>query len=291
MSAPRLLVIEGNTEAGRARAAPSGGRVASEAYADLLRGLAPPGTVVDICYPADPGANLPGQGGLESYDGIAITGSALNIYDGGPAIEPQIDLVRAGLKSGTPMFGSCWGLQVAAVAAGGTVHAHPKGREIGFARAIRRTAAGRGHKLFDGKPDVFGAICVHLDEVAVLPPGASVLAANDWSAVQAMEIVDGGARFWGVQYHPEYDFAEIAAVFRRYGQALYDQGILAGPEDKAAFVDDLMALQANPDDARLGWRYGLDGGITNDSLRHAELANWLTHLVMPVRSERGRGRA
>ena len=30
----------------------------SEGYADLLRDLLP-GAVIDICYPADPGANLP----------------------------------------------------------------------------------------------------------------------------------------------------------------------------------------------------------------------------------------
>ena len=51
----------------------------SDGYADLLRELLP-GAVVDICYPADPGANLP-IGGLEGYDGVAITGSALNVYD------------------------------------------------------------------------------------------------------------------------------------------------------------------------------------------------------------------
>ena len=69
----------------------------SDGYADLLRELLP-GAVVDICYPADPGANLP-IGGLEGYDGVAITGSALNVYDGGPEIEPQIELAREVLKS------------------------------------------------------------------------------------------------------------------------------------------------------------------------------------------------
>jgi GMP synthase (glutamine-hydrolysing) len=140
----------------------------------------------------------------------------------------------------------------------------------------------------DGKPEVFGAICVHLDEVAVLPESTTVLAANDWSRVQAAEITIRGARFWGVQYHPEYDFAEIAAVFRRYGQALYDQGIFTGPGDKAAFVEDLLALGARPDDPALNWRYGLDAAITDASLRHRELINWIRHLVLPVRSERGR---
>ena len=91
----------------------------SEGYADLLRGLLPD-AVVDICYPADPGANLPIDG-LEGYDGVAITGSALNVYNGGPNIAPQIELAREVLKARTPLFGSCWGLQVITVAAGGTL--------------------------------------------------------------------------------------------------------------------------------------------------------------------------
>jgi len=122
MPSPRLLVVEGNTAELRARQVTAGGQVMSEGYADLLRGLLPD-AVVDICYPADPGANLP-IGGLEGYDGVAITGSALNVYDGGPAIAPQIELAREVLKARTPLFGSCWGLQVITVAAGGTV---PKG--------------------------------------------------------------------------------------------------------------------------------------------------------------------
>src|SRR5688500_5804441 len=70
MPSPRLLIVEGNTAELRARQVTAGGQVMSEGYADLLRGLLP-NAVVDICYPADPGANLP-IGGLEGSDGVAI---------------------------------------------------------------------------------------------------------------------------------------------------------------------------------------------------------------------------
>src|SRR6188472_3899570 len=117
MPSPRLLVCEGNTAELRAKQVTAGGQIMSDGYADLLRKLLPD-AVVDICFPADPGANLP-IGGLEGYDGVAITGSALNVYDGGPTIDRQIELTREVLKSKTPLFGSCWGLQVITVAAGG----------------------------------------------------------------------------------------------------------------------------------------------------------------------------
>jgi len=53
-----------------------------------------PGAIVDICYPG-PAAALPEGGSLEGYDGIAITGSGLHVYNGGAEVMRQVDLVRA----------------------------------------------------------------------------------------------------------------------------------------------------------------------------------------------------
>jgi GMP synthase (glutamine-hydrolysing) len=288
MSSPRLLVIEGNTAEARARHQAGGGTVPSEGYADLLRDLLP-GAVVDICYPADPGANLPDGMGLEGYDGVAITGSALNIYDGGPHIAPQIELARAVYSSGTPLFGSCWGLQVATVAAGGVVRQNPKGREIGIGRRIRLTAAGRAHPLYEGKPDQFEAITVHLDEVETMPDNAVVLSANEYSDVQAAEIRHGRGIAWAVQYHPEYDFREIAAIMRRYGPRMVEGGFVSDAADLATVIADFEALHDNPAEPRLVWRYGVDATTLDRSVRVREIANWLARQVVPTRTARGRG--
>jgi GMP synthase (glutamine-hydrolysing) len=114
----RLLVAEGNTLAGRRRIADSAGATPAESYADVLRAIAPDAQV-DICTPADEGATVPAL--LDSYDGVAITGSSLNIYQREAASLRQIDFVREVFARAIPMFGSCWGLQLAAVAAGGEV--------------------------------------------------------------------------------------------------------------------------------------------------------------------------
>src|SRR5258708_35854921 len=111
--------------------------------------------------------------------------SAPNIYNGGPPTDPQTELARSVLAARPPMFGSCWGLQVITVAAGGSVRKNPKGREIGFGRRIRLTEAGRGHPMYDGKDEVFNAVTVHLDEVETLAPGTTVLATKPTSDVQA----------------------------------------------------------------------------------------------------------
>lgn len=283
----RLLVVEGNTAEGRAKHAAAGGTAMSEGYAALLRELMP-GAVVDVCYPADSGANLPDRSGLESYDGVAITGSALNVYDAGPAVAPQIELARAVLAARTPLFGSCWGLQVITVAMGGTVAKNPKGREIGVARRIALTEAGRRHPMYAGKGPAFDAVTVHLDEVAVQAPGTTVLAANAISEVQAAELSLDGAVAWGVQYHPEFSLADIAFIMRRYGRTLVREGFFADEQALAAHADDLQALDRDPTNKPLAWRYGIDATVLDKPVRTAELANWITHQVLPMRSARGR---
>ena len=286
MPAARLLVVEGNTANLRAEQVTAGGQVMSDGYADLLRELLP-GAVVDICYPADPGANLP-TGGLESYDGVAITGSALNVYDGGPAIEPQIALARAVMKAKTPLFGSCWGLQVVTVAAGGTVRPNPKGRELCIGRRIALTQAGRDHPMYSGKAPVFDAVTVHLDEVETLAPGTTVLASNAQSNVQSAEIRIDGATAWCVQYHPEFSLADMAAIMRRYGRRVVSEGFFADEAARDAYVADLETLDREPGNKPLAWRYGIDETVLDPHARTAELANWITHQVLPMRASRGR---
>src|SRR4051812_21500086 len=286
MPAPRLLVIEGNTAEGRAQQMAAGGSIASEGYAKLLRGLLP-GAEIDIVFAADAGATLPHGAALEGYDGAAITGSALHIYEAGPQVLQQVELVRELLKAGTPFFGSCWGLQVLTVATGGVVRRNPKGRELGFGRGIRLTDAGRRHPMYVGKPDVFNAPTVHLDEVETVAPGTTVLATNEVSDVQSAEIRVNGAVAWGVQYHPEYPLREIAAIVRRIGLRLIDEGFFKDTAEIATFAGDLDTLDHDPGVKRLAWRYGISHNILNKKLRTGEVANWIEYQVLPTRAKRG----
>jgi GMP synthase (glutamine-hydrolysing) len=288
MPAPRLLVMEGNSPETRAQHVAAGGTVASKGYADLLRELLP-SAVVDVCFPGDDGVELPTGQALEGYDGVAITGSGLHVYDWGPAVTRQIELARAVLNAGTPVFGSCWGLQVLTTAAGGVVRKNPKGREIGFGRRMRLTDAGRKHPMYVGKPDVFNAPTVHLDEVETVAPGTTVLATNEVSDVQSAEIRLNGAVAWGVQYHPEYPLREIAAIVRRIGLRLIDEGFFKDTAEIATFAGDLDTLDQNPGVKRLAWRYGISHNILNKTLRTGEVANWIEYQVLPTRAKRGRG--
>src|SRR5665647_211908 len=288
MSSPRLLVIEGNSPQTLAEHIAVGGTAAHQGYSNLLRELIP-GAIVDTCHPGDPGATLPEGESLAGYDGIAITGSGLHVYNAGPEVVRQIDLVRAALSTGTPLFGSCWGLQVITVAAGGSVRKNPKGREIGFGRGIRLTEAGRKHPMYAGKLDVFNAPTVHLDEVATLAPGTTVLATNAVSDVQSAEIRTNGSVAWAVQYHPEYPLREVAAIVRRIGARLIEEGFFSDEADFKTFAHDLDTLDRDPDCKRLAWRHGISKNILDRKLRVSEVANWVEFQVLPTRVKRGRG--
>jgi GMP synthase (glutamine-hydrolysing) len=284
----RLLVVEGNVRSDREAHQSSYGQTPSQSYADTVKALLPE-AVCDIAMPADDGANLPDPAGLESYDGVFLTGSALHIYRVAPPVQRQIDLMRAIYKSGTPCFGSCWGIQVGAVAAGGVVSANPAGREVGFARRISPSEAGRGHGLLAGRPASFDAPAVHLDAV-VMPPGdATILASNGLTLMQAAEIRHDGGVFWGVQYHPEFSLGELSAILRRISPSLIAEGFRREPADVARYCDELSTLDADPGRQDIAWAHGLDAQVLDPTLRLTEIRNFLDQRVKPIISARGRG--
>ena len=279
MTGARILVIDGNVAAIRARQIAALGYDTGTGYAQVLRRI-DSSLDVDIVLAADAEPKFPAGVGLESYDGVTMTGSALNIDNGGAPVTRQVELAKAVCAAGVPFFGSCWGLQVAVTAAGGEVRANPRGREFGFARRILLSPAGREHRLFAGKPMTFEAPTVHRDEIAALPAAAKILADNDFG-VQAASFTHGRGSFWGVQYHPEYDFADIAAVAERYGATLVTEGMFADVAALAGFANELRALQANPSDTTLLWKHGLGPAMRTEALRLLEIRNWLEAEVLP----------
>jgi GMP synthase (glutamine-hydrolysing) len=190
--------------------------------------------------------------------------------------------------SGTPAFGSCAGLQVATVAAGGTVRRNARGREAAFARRITPTEAGAAHPLLAGRPAAYDAPAVHTDEVGTLPEGAVLLASNRVTRVQAAEIQWEDGIFWGVQYHPEISLREVAAAVRRQAGDLIEEGFASAPGDLDAYASAVEALHDEPERRDLAWRLGLDEEVTDPDRRVTELRNFIERLVRPVRSRRHR---
>jgi GMP synthase (glutamine-hydrolysing) len=285
---PLFLIIEGNTSAHCDRMATFGARPYAQAYGRVLVEMWPGARWVSV-HPADGAPTLPQGLSMAEVDGVVVTGSALNVPNGGPEVTRQIDLVRDLFQQGAPLFGSCWGLQVAAAAAGGRVRISPKGREVGAARKITATAPGAHHPLLAGRPGAWDALAIHRDEVESVPPGMVVLATNGHSPVQAAEIKVGPGVFWGVQYHPEFDLPEMARTLDRLAPGLIEDGHFADAEAVAAYVADLRTLAADPNRRDLAWALGLDSDILDPMVHRSEIRAWMDHLVTPYRRAQGRG--
>lgn len=273
----RFLVIDGYRHRAREKLAAAGCTPAGKLY-EAMAGRHAPGCHVDIAYPADGADFLPQGAGLADYDGLLWTGSSLTVTDDRPEVTRQIALAKAAFEAGVPGFGSCWALQIAAVAAGGTCRPNPNGREFGVTRKVVLTPEGRGHPLYAGNPPAFDGFTSHFDEVESLPPGGVVLATNAMTRVQAAAISRDGTAFWALQYHPEYDLGEIAALARLRGDGLIAEGRFRDRDDLNTWIAALETLNDDPDQPGLAWRLGVDADLLDPAVRCCEFVNWLEAL-------------
>ena len=286
----RFLVAESEPPQAREQRRESVGRSSGETYVDLLGALVP-GVSCDRVKPADADSEPLRAPVIARYDAVFLTGSPLHVYDDTPETRRELDFMRQVFASGTPSFGSCAGLQVAAAAAGGEVRSMGARREAGFARRIAATEAGRSHPLLHGRPFVFDAPAIHTDEVAALPPGATLLAGNAVTAIQAAEIRFDRGIFWGVQYHPELSLTEVAAALRRQADDLIAHGLARRVEDVERIAGLVDALAHEPERADLAWQLGLDRQVTDALCRSTELRNFINFLVKPTMADRARAPA
>lgn len=283
----KILIAESETPAARDKRRASVGRSSGETFQAVLRHIAP-GAELQRITPADDEGETLAAGALEAADAVFLTGSPMHLYEETAEGRRVVEFMRAVYAAGTPAFGSCAGLQVAAVAAGGSVRAMEPRREAGFARRLYATDAGTSHPLLAGRPPVYDAPAIHTDEVARLPEGSILLSANGTTAVQAAEIKSGKGVFWGVQYHPEISLFEVAAALRRQSDDLVEHGLAPDAEAVASHAALVEALHEAPGRKDLAWRLGVDEEVTVPERRTREIRNFVERLVLPTRSQRGR---
>jgi GMP synthase (glutamine-hydrolysing) len=276
----RFLIIDGYPKASREEFDVVGMKHASRLYAEMLKTHLPEAQFSIWLASDEP---TPPQGlGPENYAGILWPGCNLTIYHRDDLrVTRQIEFARKSYEVGTPCFGTCWGIQMAAVGAGGVVEANPRGREMGIARKIRLSAEGHKHPMFEGKPPVFNGFTSHLDEITQLPPGGVLLASNDFTHVQAIEVKHGKGVFWGLAYHPEYDLHEMARLITARAGKLLAEGFFQGHENLAQYVEKLEALHQNPNRKDLRWQLDIDDDVLSDQVRQVEFRNWINKVVLP----------
>lgn len=252
----KILIVESNTPEMNAV-----GGVAAGGFIRTILG-ARPATEISVASPY--GAPLR-RALFDEVDGVIFSGSAVAWATDAPEAEGLRNAMEEAFAAERPVWGSCNGLQLAAVVLGGAVGASPKGHEVGLALDLALTESGARHPMMAGRADGFAVPCVHRDEVQRLPEGAVLLAGNAHSPVQAMSYQKGGVDFWGTQYHPELAASDVGGYL--------DRSIF---EKERHMKPDLMAADFDGDAAaRLG---APEGALLLDT-RARELLNWLDYVA------------
>lgn len=172
------------------------------------------------------------------------------------------------------------------VAAGGRVEPNPRGKEMGIARKIQLTTEGKKHPMFQGKPNVYEAYISHDDIVTEVPEGGIILAANDFTPVQALAVTYKEGTFWSVQYHPEYNLHEMACLITAREEKLIELGFFQSPEELKKLVDKMKLLFKEPDRKDLRWQLVIDDDVLCGDIKECEVRNWIKELVLPFNEKK-----
>jgi GMP synthase (glutamine-hydrolysing) len=271
----RFLIVASETPDQREARRKDVGAASDETYADTLRTIEP--EIVCETVSCVDGTTPPSPETLRAFHGIVLSGSPIQMHADTPETRSAAAFMTRVFEAGVPAFGSCAGLQIASVAAGGRCQPRSPRMEAGFVRGIVATDAGRVHPLLAGRPLTWDAPAMHSDEVSVLPDGARILAGTRTTPVQAVEIRHGAGTFWGVQYHPELSLAEIAAALRRQKEDLLEEKLVADEAALEAHARRIEALDAEPERRDLAWQLGLDREVTEPGRRMREIGNFIAH--------------
>ncbi|SVE61643.1 uncharacterized protein METZ01_LOCUS514497, partial [marine metagenome] len=131
-----ILIVDGNEKKASNSYAEVEMDTQYEVYSKILNKLSNNLLNISIIHPAVEDNFIPLGVNLDDFDGIAWTGSLLNIYDATPSINRQIELAKKLLTKKNNIFGSCWGLHVLVTAGGGKIRKNPNGLEAIVAKNI-----------------------------------------------------------------------------------------------------------------------------------------------------------
>ena len=143
-----ILIVDGNEKKASDCYVELGMDTQYEVYSKILKKLSNNLLNITIIHPAVEDNFIPLGINLDDFDGIAWTGSLLNIYDATPSINRQIDLAKKLLTKKNYIFGSCWGLHVLVTAAGGKIRKNPNGLEAIVAKNIILNEEGKNHPMY-----------------------------------------------------------------------------------------------------------------------------------------------
>ena len=176
---------------------------------------------------------------LDGVDGLWVLGGPMQVWQAQqlPWLASEIEVIReAVLNRKLPYFGICLEHQLLAHAIGGVV-SQAREAEVGFQHVDKFA----NPEMLEGIPDRFPCFQWHSAEVSTLPEGASILAASDRCAVQAMS---WGKTASSVQFHAEMDAGTLSDWYQIEGcEEMLRSEI--GPAAADRVFDDLCSLNAD----------------------------------------------
>ena len=188
---------------------------------------------------------------LKAVDGLLFTGAPSNVapshYDGTPRPGTELDpsrdaitlpLLRAAIAAGKPVLAICRGFQELNVALGGSLHQHvheipgrldhrepqsASSRDVEYAPAhtVQLAADGVLARLTGQASAMVNSL--HHQGIDRLAPGLKVEATAPDSQIEAVSMPGAPGFLLGVQWHPEWRWAEdplSRALFAAFGDAL-----------------------------------------------------------------------
>jgi GMP synthase (glutamine-hydrolysing) len=189
----------------------------------------------------DAGDPLPAD--LAGFDGLVVLGGPQSALDGPEAgLDGVRELLHRAVAGDVPTLAICLGAQLLAQVEGGSVRRGGDGPEVGAGLVAKRDAAD-ADPVFGPLPLSPDVVQWHHDEIATLPPGATLLASNPRYANQAFRL---GAHVYALQFHIETT-PEITRAW-----AVDDpEGVASTPFD----LDTICArIEAADDDVAEAWQ-------------------------------------
>ena len=175
---------------------------------------------------------------LDEVRSVIITGSPAMVTQDLEWSREGEEFLRTAINRDIPVLGICFGHQLLAQALGGTVDYHPGGREIGTTH-VRLAPDAVNDRLFSSLPSRFPVHVTHMQSVLELPPGAQILAGNDFDRHQAVRFAKSA---WGVQFHPEFDARIMTAYIRERYEQVRAEGL--DPEQLLREVEEANFARA-----------------------------------------------
>lgn len=188
---------------------------------------------------------------LDRLDGIVLTGSPSNVepaYYGadpfdGDQNDPDRDattlpLIRGAVERGIPVLAICRGIQELNVAMGGSLYqklhetpghrdhrsdkTRPKDKRVNLRHTISVQNNSLLRKIVGAAEIVTNSL--HAQGIRDLAPGARINAISSDGSIEAIDFPDAPGFALGVQWHPEWSYADdqnSEALFRAFGGAVH----------------------------------------------------------------------